>query len=87
MTQGARNNSPFEGGKGDVFIKLFVFSQTYIFARMAELVDALVSNTSGSNAVPVRSRLRVLKQSERVSDHSRIVFSDLTPLHHPYIIT
>ncbi len=26
---------------------------------MAELVDALVSNTSGSNAVPVRSRLRV----------------------------
>ncbi len=27
---------------------------------MAELVDALVSNTSGSNAVPVRSRLRVL---------------------------
>jgi hypothetical protein len=29
---------------------------------MAELVDALVSNTSGSNAVPVRSRLRVLKK-------------------------
>ncbi len=28
---------------------------------MAELVDALVSNTSGSNAVPVRSRLRVHK--------------------------
>ena len=27
---------------------------------MAELVDALVSNTSGRNAVPVRSRLRVL---------------------------
>ena len=26
---------------------------------MAELVDALVSNTSGSDAVPVRSRLRV----------------------------
>ena len=26
---------------------------------MAELVDALVSNTSGSNTVPVRSRLRV----------------------------
>ena len=33
-------------------------------ARMAELVDALVSNTSGSNAVPVRSRLRVQYQSE-----------------------
>ena len=30
---------------------------------MAELVDALVSNTSGSNAVPVRSRLRVQKAS------------------------
>ncbi len=27
---------------------------------MAELVDALVSNTSGSNTVPVRPRLRVL---------------------------
>ena len=26
---------------------------------MAELVDALVSNTNGSNTVPVRSRLRV----------------------------
>jgi hypothetical protein len=46
---------------------------------MAELVDALVSNTSGSNAVPVRSRLRVLKQSESESesDHSRSVFSNL----------
>ena len=30
---------------------------------MAELVDALVSNTSGSDAVPVRSRLRVLESS------------------------
>jgi hypothetical protein len=39
---------------------------------MAELVDALVSNTSGSNAVPVRSRLRVLKKSE--SEHSRFFF-------------
>jgi hypothetical protein len=37
------------------------------------LVDALVSNTSGSDAVPVRSRLRVLKQSESESIHS--VFS------------
>ncbi len=35
-----------------------------LHARMAELVDALVSNTSGSNAVPVRSRLRVQYQSE-----------------------
>ena len=32
-------------------------------ARMAELVDALVSNTSGSDAVPVRSRLRVHESS------------------------
>jgi hypothetical protein len=39
-----------------------------IQARMAELVDALVSNTSGSNAVPVRSRLRVQKKSESVSE-------------------
>ncbi|EKD32231.1 MAG: hypothetical protein ACD_77C00143G0001, partial [uncultured bacterium] len=31
-------------------------------ARMAELVDALVSNTSSCKAVPVRSRLRVQKK-------------------------
>jgi hypothetical protein len=30
-----------------------------INARVAELVDALVSNTSGSDTVPVRSRPRV----------------------------
>ena len=35
---------------------------------MAELVDALVSNTSGSDAVPVRSRLRVQKKSESESE-------------------
>jgi hypothetical protein len=51
-----------------------------VFARMAELVDALVSNTSGSNAVPVRSRLRVQKKSESVSEcestneHSHLFF-------------
>jgi len=47
---------------------------------MAELVDALVSNTSGSNAVPVRSRLRVLKKSESasVSEYSHSFFSNLT---------
>jgi hypothetical protein len=38
------------------------FILNYFDARMAELVDALVSNTSGSNAVPVRSRLRVQHQ-------------------------
>ncbi len=44
---------------------------------MAELVDALVSNTSGSDAVPVRSRLRVLKksESESESEHSRLLLS------------
>jgi hypothetical protein len=31
-------------------------------ARMAELVDALVSKTNGVIPVPVRSRLRVLKE-------------------------
>ena len=31
-------------------------------ARMAESVDALVSNTSGREAVPVRPRLRVLRK-------------------------
>ena len=36
---------------------------------MAELVDALVSNTSGSNAVPVRSRLRVLIQTNKALIH------------------
>ena len=33
-------------------------------AQVAELVDALVSNTSGSNTVPVRPRPWVQKQSE-----------------------
>ena len=45
--------------------KKFLFSQSNYTARMAELVDALVSNTSGSNAVPVRSRLRVHLQKEK----------------------
>jgi hypothetical protein len=35
---------------------------------MAELVDALVSNTSGSNAVGVQFPLRVLKKSESESE-------------------
>ena len=41
---------------------------------MAELVDALVSNTSGSDAVPVRSRLRVL-QSSQVTDPGAFLFA------------
>ena len=39
---------------------------------MAELVDALVSNTSGSNAVPVRPRLRVLFQTNKALMHYNI---------------
>jgi hypothetical protein len=39
---------------------------------MAELVDALVSNTSGSNAVPVRSRLRVHFQTNKALIHNNI---------------
>ena len=55
--------------KGKKTIEIFFnFKQSATFAshlnnaqraRMAELVDALVSNTSDSNIVPVRSRLRV----------------------------
>ena len=40
-------------------VVILKYLPNYVNARMAELVDALVSNTSGSNAVPVRSRLRV----------------------------
>ena len=39
---------------------------------MAELVDALVSNTSVSNDVPVRPRLWVLRQ--KASDFQRLLF-------------
>ena len=48
------------------FAKIFAQSaqKTYLChakAQMAELVDALVSNTSGFTSMPVRSRLWVLK--------------------------
>jgi hypothetical protein len=33
-----------------------------LFAQMAELVDALVSNTSGFTSIPVRSRVWVLRK-------------------------
>jgi hypothetical protein len=36
----------------------------FLIARVAELVDALVSNTNDSNIVPVRSRPRVHFQYE-----------------------
>ena len=41
-------------------------------ARMAESVDALVSNTSGREAVPVRPRLRV-----QISKFFEIVFGSI----------
>ena len=44
---------------------------------MAELVDALVSNTSGFTSMPVRSRLWVLKNLDNklnVSKLSRFIF-------------
>ena len=47
------------------FISIFVHSKE---ARMAELVDALVSNTNRFTPVPVRSRLRVREEKfERTS--------------------
>jgi hypothetical protein len=36
--------------------KCSLYYYNFMFAQVAELVDALVSNTSGSNTVPVRSR-------------------------------
>lgn len=42
---------------------LHLQSQFKPIARVAELVDALVSNTNDSNIVPVRSRPRVQKAS------------------------
>ena len=41
-------------------------------AQVAELVDALVSNTSSSNAVPVRPRLRVQVQTMKALIHKCI---------------
>ena len=39
--------------------------KTHPIAQMAELVDALVSNTSNSNVVPVRPRLWVLQSKNK----------------------
>ena len=41
-------------------------------ARMAESVDALVSNTSGRKAVPVRPRLRVLIAKRKALIHKEM---------------
>ena len=47
------------------FLSLQSRFNDYRPARMAESVDALVSNTNVSNDVPVRPRLRVLRREER----------------------
>ena len=44
-------------------ICVLLHSLFYKDAQMAELVDALVSNTSGFTSMPVRSRLWVLINS------------------------
>ena len=44
---------------------------------MAELVDALVSNTSNFTVVPVRPRLGVQNQSEKQSE-SEVLTSDFS---------
>ena len=46
-----------------IFYAIFaVRNELKPYAQVAELVDALVSNTSGSNTVPVRSRPWVQNQ-------------------------
>ena len=50
----------------------YTFAFQTFEARMAELVDALVSNTSGSNAVPVRSRRRVLFQTYKALTYNNV---------------
>ena len=49
-------------------------------AQMAELVDALVSNTSGFTSMPVRSRLWVLLKAQSV-DSQRLSFFYFLHLH------
>ena len=60
------------------FAKIFAQSaqKTYLChakAQMAELVDALVSNTSGFTSMPVRSRLWVLKRG-KLKNFPRFLF-------------
>lgn len=52
---------------GKRFLSLSSRFNDYRPARMAESVDALVSNTNVSNDVPVRPRLRVRKRETNVS--------------------
>jgi hypothetical protein len=70
---GGQFRHPVKGQSSLLNAEIYFDLPGCIYARMAELVDALVSNTSGSNAVPVRSRLRVQNKSESESnrDHSR----------------
>ena len=44
-------------------------------AQMAELVDALVSNTSGFTSMPVRSRLWVQKKRRKQKSFLRFVYT------------
>ena len=53
------------------FTKLFYLCHAK--AQMAELVDALVSNTSGFTSMPVRSRLWVLKR-RKLKNSLRFLF-------------
>ncbi len=50
----------FEEVVSRLLTSYFLLLTSYFFyAQVAEMVDALVSNTSGSNTVPVRARLWV----------------------------
>lgn len=50
----------FEEVVSRLLTSYFILLTSYfLYAQVAELVDALVSNTSGSNTVPVRPRLWV----------------------------
>jgi hypothetical protein len=49
----------------------FLSLPLYQNAQMAELVDALVSNTSNSNVVPVRPRLWVQKLRQKAEEKTK----------------
>jgi hypothetical protein len=60
----------------------FIFATlncSFDIARMAELVDALVSNTSEVKLVPVRSRLRVLQTPCSLKITGGLLFTPILP--------
>ncbi len=59
-----------------IFENISIFALTKN-AQMAELVDALVSNTSGFTSMPVRSRLWVLKR-RKLKNSLRFLFLPIT---------